>query len=189
MVLPAFRIDRGPVRNGNWPSSSPTAGTEIRRSGVTRAGNGGPREPAAAPLYAERTAAAGRAGGSTVWRCSPAEPVQHVSLVRGGGVRSLGRQATAEPKRSGKEQARVACDGSNRCRGRSGSGPRPASTPTRAFAPSRTGSTLRCSSAGSTGSCAAAPGHRCGRLTDAFRNWDYPQRRQIFSGIRCAGDA
>jgi iron(II)-dependent oxidoreductase len=23
----------------------------------------------------------------------------------------------------------------------------------------------------------------------SFRNWDYPQRRQIFSGIRCAADA
>ncbi len=23
----------------------------------------------------------------------------------------------------------------------------------------------------------------------SFRNWDYPQRRQIFSGVRCAGDA
>jgi iron(II)-dependent oxidoreductase len=23
----------------------------------------------------------------------------------------------------------------------------------------------------------------------SFRNWDYPQRRQIFSGIRCARDA
>src|SRR4029077_15551059 len=23
----------------------------------------------------------------------------------------------------------------------------------------------------------------------SFRNWDYPQRRQIFAGVRCAGDA
>jgi iron(II)-dependent oxidoreductase len=23
----------------------------------------------------------------------------------------------------------------------------------------------------------------------SFRNWDYPQRRQIFSGVRCASDA
>jgi iron(II)-dependent oxidoreductase len=26
-------------------------------------------------------------------------------------------------------------------------------------------------------------------VTTTFRNWDYPQRRQIFAGFRCAADA
>ena len=30
---------------------------------------------------------------------------------------------------------------------------------------------------------------RPGAIRDTFRNWDYPLRRQIFSGFRCARDA
>lgn len=30
---------------------------------------------------------------------------------------------------------------------------------------------------------------RPGAIRNTFRNWDYPQRRQIFSGFRCASDA
>jgi iron(II)-dependent oxidoreductase len=30
---------------------------------------------------------------------------------------------------------------------------------------------------------------RCGAVRNTFRNWDYPIRRQIFSGLRCARDA
>jgi iron(II)-dependent oxidoreductase len=26
-------------------------------------------------------------------------------------------------------------------------------------------------------------------VSNTFRNWDYPQRRQIFAGFRCAADA
>ena len=29
---------------------------------------------------------------------------------------------------------------------------------------------------------------RCGAIRNTFRNWDYPIRRQIFSGFRCASD-
>ena len=25
-------------------------------------------------------------------------------------------------------------------------------------------------------------------VRDTFRNWDYPQRRQLFAGFRCAAD-
>ena len=38
--------------------------------------------------------------------------------------------------------------------------------------------------------CAAAPGRPTPTsMRPSFRNWDLPQRRQIFSGIRCARDA
>ena len=30
---------------------------------------------------------------------------------------------------------------------------------------------------------------RPGAIRNTFRNWDFPQRRQIFSGFRCASDA
>jgi iron(II)-dependent oxidoreductase len=30
---------------------------------------------------------------------------------------------------------------------------------------------------------------RAGAVRNTFRNWDYPIRRQIFSGFRCAHDA
>ena len=30
---------------------------------------------------------------------------------------------------------------------------------------------------------------RSGAIRGSFRNWDYPIRRQIFSGFRCARDA
>ena len=29
---------------------------------------------------------------------------------------------------------------------------------------------------------------RFGAIRNTFRNWDYPIRRQIFSGVRCARD-
>ena len=62
--------------------------------------------------------------------------------------------------------------------------------PTRASARSRTASTPRSSSAPTTRCCAAArsaPTQVACRGT--FRNWDYPIRRQIFAGFRCARDA
>ena len=54
----------------------------------------------------------------------------------------------------------------------------------------RTASTPRSSSATTTRCCAAARGRR-GRAwrRPTFRNWDLPQRRQIFSGVRLAWDA
>ena len=61
---------------------------------------------------------------------------------------------------------------------------------TPASPPGRTGSTRRCSSAPTTRCCAvarsAADRAAC---RGTFRNWDYPIRRQIFAGFRCARDA
>ena len=64
-----------------------------------------------------------------------------------------------------------------------------ASTATRASSPTPTASTPRCSSASGYrvlrgGSWAT----RARVATPTFRNWDYPQRRQIFSGLRIASD-
>ena len=55
---------------------------------------------------------------------------------------------------------------------------------------SRTASTPRSSSAPTTRCCAAARGPRTrAPCRTTFRNWDYPIRRQIFAGFRCARDA
>ena len=63
------------------------------------------------------------------------------------------------------------------------------STATPASSPTRTASTPRSSSARSTACCAAARGRRDPRVaTPTFRNWDLPQRRQIFAGVRLATD-
>jgi iron(II)-dependent oxidoreductase len=63
------------------------------------------------------------------------------------------------------------------------------STATRASPPSRTGSTRRSSSARSTGCCGGGSfGTDVAACRGTFRNWDYPIRRQIFSGFRCARD-
>ena len=59
--------------------------------------------------------------------------------------------------------------------------------PTRASRRSPTASTPRCSSAPTTRCCAAARGPPTRRrAATTFRNWDYPIRRQIFAGFRCA---
>ena len=54
----------------------------------------------------------------------------------------------------------------------------------------RTASTPRSSSAPITRCCAAARGRPVRASSPpTFRNWDFPQRRQIFSGIRIARDS
>ena len=71
-----------------------------------------------------------------------------------------------------------------------GSGPRAASRPTAAFARSPTASTRRSSSAGPTGCCAGGSwATQPDAVSTTFRNWDHPERRQIFAGFRCAADA
>ena len=58
-------------------------------------------------------------------------------------------------------------------------------TATPASSPTRTASTPRSSSATATRCCAAARGPRArASPTPTFRNWDLPQRRQIFSGVQ-----
>ena len=162
------------------------------------------RRLGAAAVRAHRAGPARRAGAARV-------------LVRGRRVRPVVRRAPADRGRVGGRGAgqlrsraptsgtRVAgshllpCARPTRWRARTaragcwaacGSGPRPTSPRTRASGPSPTASTPRCSSAPTTRCCAAARGRRTRRRTrTTFRNWDFPIRRQIFSGFRCATDA
>ena len=61
--------------------------------------------------------------------------------------------------------------------------------PTTVSSRSHTSSTHRCSSVPSTACCAAARGRPAtASRQSTFRNWDYPMRRQLFCGFRCARD-
>jgi hypothetical protein len=57
-----------------------------------------------------------------------------------------------------------------------------------ASARTRTASTPRSSSATATASCAAALATHRRVATTTFRNWDLPQRRQIFAGVTAGQD-
>ena len=97
-------------------------------------------------------------------------------LQPGAGRRLPGRRVAA--RRAAADRRRVGVDVDA------------TSTATRASPRSPTRSTPRSSSAPTTRCCAAArsaPTRPPCRGT--FRNWDYPIRRQIFAGFRCARDA
>ena len=77
-----------------------------------------------------------------------------------------------------------------RCSATSGSGPRPTSSPTRASRPSP----IREYSEVFFGDAykvlrGGAWATRRNVIRPSFRNWDLPERRQIFAGLRCAKDA
>ncbi len=122
------------------------------------------------------------AGADASRRAGPARLVP-----RGGGVRALGGQAPADRARVGEGGEDRRRRSSSTRRAPSGSGRRRSSTATRAsrafpyaeYSEVFFGDEYRVLRGGSwvTDPLVARP---------TFRNWDLPQRRQIFSGIRCA---
>ena len=149
-----------------------------------------------APLRPRRAARARAAGDARL-------------LVRGRRLRALGgggcpTEAEWEKRRARARHGATPSDGatstSSHFGPRAPAGPvraatpgsgRPASsTATRASAPFPYREYSEVFFGGATGCCAAArgPRARASRATP-FRNWDLPQRRQIFAGFRCAEDA
>ena len=122
------------------------------------------------------------------------DPVAGASAATRGATPDAGAptsaSATSAPHPSARTRRAPAHGGATRWSATCGSGRRPTSPATRASARSPTASTPRCSSgAPTTRCCAAARGRRTRRaVRTTFRNWDYPIRRQIFAGFRCARD-
>ena len=167
------------------------------------------------PRYWERDGEGGwvRTAMGTTRRSIPSLPVVHVDWHAGRRLRALGRQAAADRVRVGGGRGRAPtattptsttsrsaarppaprreprAAGRCRCSATSGSGPRRTSPATRAsrafpypeysevfFGPEH--KVLR------GGSWAT----RRDVIRTSFRNWDLPERSQIFSGLRCVRD-
>ena len=194
--LEAFEIDRTPVTNGAFAEFVADTGAEP-------------------PLYWERD---GDGWVTTTFghrrALDPDRPVVHVELGRrptpspagpASGCRpsSSGRRRRAAPirraptsttspsaaRRPAPTRTPPRTAARCRCSATSGSGPPPTSPPIPASGPSPTPSTRRSSSATSYkvlrgGSWAT----RRDVIRRSFRNWDLPERSQIFSGLRCARD-
>ena len=117
-----------------------------------------------------------------------------LAMAGGHGRRARPRTPTSISSQRGTARRRAACPARRLAvrvpaddRRRLGVDVRASSTATRASPPTRTASTPRSSSATTTASCAADRG-RPARASPppTFRNWDLPQRRQIFAGLRIA---
>ena len=165
--LGAFEIDSLPVTNGEYAQFVAEAGAEP-------------------PLYWERDG--GRVGrhGDGAPRARRSRPAGHPRLLaRGRRLRSLGRQAAAERARVG--------GGATRSSTRVGqvwewtasdflAYPGFEAFPYREYSEVFFGDEYKVLRGGSWAT------HR-NLMRPSFRNWDLPQRRQIFCGFRCARDA
>ena len=194
--LEAFEIDRTPVTNGAFAEFVADTGSEP-------------------PLYWERE---GDGWVTTTFghrrELDPDRPVVHVSFheatrsptgpASGCRPSSNGRRRRAAPIRRAPTSTTSPLAAHRpaptrtpprtaarcRCSATSGSGLPPTSPGTPASGPSRTRSTRRSSSATSYKVLrGGAWATRRDVIRPSFRNWDLPERSQIFSGLRCVRDA
>ena len=182
-------------------------GVAPRRRRSSRRSSGGPtataagsRDGSGASRTSRSTSPCSTSAGTRPTR-SPAGPAPACRPRRSGSApprargprtanlwrrrRRTGSGPTPVGRRPGRRASTLGC--CTRCSATSGSGRRPTSSGTPASGRSPTASTPRCSSEPSTRCCAAGRGRRTrSRCARTFRNWDYPIRRQIFAGFRCA---
>ncbi len=163
--LPAFEIDRTPVTNAAYLEYMGETGAEPPMY-WERDGDGwvrtamGLRRPSIRPNRSSTSP-------GTRPTPSPAGPASACRPSSSGRRRGPSSTASAAP----------------------GSGPRRTSSPTPASPPSPTRSTRRSSSATSYKVLRGASWTTHPHVArPSFRNWDLPQRRQIFAGIRLASD-
>ena len=203
------RLGRRPRRHRSRSAPAPTASPTTTSARATR--RDVPRLPHRPPPGHQRDVAALRRGR----RLRPPRVVERRGLGLEGGVRHHAPRRRGRGARRGARLPRLLVRGRrlrpvarrpSAHRGRVGEGgdlgtswtaarPRVGvdrldrSPATPASSPTPTASTPRSSSATATASCAAAPGPTHPRVATAtFRNWDLPQRRQIFAGVRLARD-
>ena len=212
--LPAFAVERDPVTNGRFAEFVEDGGYRKRRYWSDDGWHWLRQERVEAPLYWQRAG-----GGWVRRRFGsrelvpPAEPVQHISFYEAEAVAAwAGKRLLSEAEWEKAAQGADSGDGSTL--GRASFGPQPLTK----RATSSAGCGCMLGDVWEWTSCAftSYPGftafpypeyseaffgdeHRVLRggswATDplvariTFRNWDHPQRRQLFSGVRLAADA
>ena len=212
--LPAFWVERHPVTNGRFAEFVEDGGYRKRRYWSDDGWQWLREERVQAPLYWQRGS-----GGWVRRRLGrsepvpPAEPVQHVSFYEAEAVAEwAGKRLPTEAE--WEKAAKGADSGGNGNLGRASFGPLPVARRATSWVgcDCMLGDVWEWTSSAFTG----YPGftafpyaeysevffgdeHRVLRggswATDplvarvTFRNWDYPQRRQLFSGVRLAADA
>jgi iron(II)-dependent oxidoreductase len=188
VTLPAFRIERALVTNRDYEVFIEAGGYSDRALWTEEGWEWCAREEAVAPLYWQRDGKAWlRRRFATTEPVPPDEPVQHVSwyeadaYARWAGKRLPSEQEWEKAARSGElEHAAGAVWQWTSSLFTEYPGFR--AFPYPEYSEVFFGDEYRVLRGGSW-------------VTDpvvarvSFRNWDYPQRRQIFSGIRCARDA
>ena len=190
VILPAFRIDRAPVTNAEYQAFIASGGYDDRDVWTDEGWAWRQAEGASAPLFWERDGERWlRQRFDIVEPVPDDEPVQHVSWYEADAyARSTGSRLPSEPEwekavrtLGGEfEHARGAVWQwtSSHFAGYPGFHAFPYPEYSEVFF----GDEYRVLRGGSwiTDPLVARP---------TYRNWDYPQRRQIFAGIRCARDA
>jgi iron(II)-dependent oxidoreductase len=212
--LPAFWVERHPVTNGRFAEFVEDGGYRKRRYWSDDGWQWLREERVQAPLYWQRGS-----GGWVRRRLGrsepvpPAEPVQHVSFYEAEAVAEwAGKRLPTEAE--WEKAAKGADSGGNGNLGRASFGPLPVARRATSWVgcDCMLGDVWEWTSSAFTG----YPGftafpyaeysevffgdeHRVLRggswATDplvarvTFRNWDYPRRRQLFSGVRLAADA
>ena len=190
VFVPAFRIDRGLVTNAEYGAFVAAGGYHDRSAWSDEGWGWREAESAEAPLFWQRSGARWlRRRFDAVEPLPARQPVQHVSFHEADAyARWAGKRLPTEPewekaaRRAANElehlQAAV-WQWTSSC---FGGYPGFRAFPYAEYSEVFFGTAYRVLRGGSwaTDPLVARP---------TSRNWDYPQRRQIFSGIRCARDA